>query len=70
MPDDLMQKLLDAANFQAGYYGYRTTFQSLLDMKWHMTDPATISSVEDLEDSVVKDHSLFPRLSGPRSTGF
>jgi peptidyl-dipeptidase Dcp len=56
--------------FGAGYMGLRQTFQALLDMKWHTTDPSTIKSVEELEDSVIAEHWLFPRESGMISTSF
>jgi peptidyl-dipeptidase Dcp len=67
---ELIQKINDMDNFGAGYAGLRQTFMALLDMKWHMTDPASIKSVEELEDGVITESWLFPRESGAISTSF
>jgi peptidyl-dipeptidase Dcp len=70
MPQDLIQKISDMDNFGVGYGGQRQTCLAKIDMKWHTTDPATITSVESLEDSVIATSSLFPRLAGPLTTTF
>ena len=67
---EIVQKIKDMDNFGVGYAGLRQTYQALLDMKWHMTDPATIKSVEELEDGVIAESWLFPRAAGPLSTSF
>ena len=67
---DLIKKINDMENFDAAYAGLRQTFFGLLDMKWHTTDPATIKSVEELEDSVGAQATLFPRIGAPRSLNF
>lgn len=70
LPADLIKKINDMENFDAGYVGLRQTFFGLLDMKWHTTDPATIKSVEALEDSVGTRATLFPRIGAPKSLSF
>lgn len=70
IPAALIKKINDMDNFDAAYAGLRQTFFGLLDMKWHTTDPATITSPEALEDSVVARAALFPRTAGPMSTHF
>jgi len=70
LPPELIQKIHDMDTFGAGYDGLRQTFQALLDMKWHQTDPAAIQSVEELEDAVTAESWLFPREAGPLSTSF
>ena len=70
LPADLIKKINDMENFDAAYAGLRQTFFGLLDMKWHTTDPATIKSVEELEDSVGAKANLFKRVSGPMSVDF
>ncbi|MBI3441863.1 MAG: M3 family peptidase, partial [Proteobacteria bacterium] len=70
LPAEMIKKIRDMESFGAGYAGLRQTFQALLDMKWHMTDPATIKSVEALEDSVIAQSWLFPREAGLLSTAF
>ena len=39
-------------------------------MKYHTTDPASLSSAEDIEDSVIAESWLFPREGGGESTQF
>lgn len=39
-------------------------FLAMLDMTLHTTDPATISSIEDLENKIAKEHWIFPRAAG------
>jgi peptidyl-dipeptidase Dcp len=67
IPAEMVQKIQDMDNFDAGYRGLRQTFFGLLDMKWHTTDPKTIKSVAEIEDAVVADASLFPRMAAPIS---
>ncbi|TAL36987.1 MAG: M3 family peptidase [Alphaproteobacteria bacterium] len=70
LPPDLVKKIHDMENFDAGYAGLRQTFLGKLDMKWHTTDPKTIKSVEELEDGVIADTWIFPREAGTQSTAF
>ena len=70
LPPDLIQKIHDMENFDAGYMGLRQTFFGKLDMKWHTTDPKTIKSVEDLEDGIIQSTWIFPREAGTQSTAF
>jgi peptidyl-dipeptidase Dcp len=70
LPTELVKKIHDMENFDAGYMGLRQTFFGLLDMKWHTTDPKTIKSVEDLEDGVISKSWIFPREAGTQSTAF
>jgi len=70
LPADLIQKINDLENFDAGYMGLRQTFFGMLDMKWHNNDPKNIKSVEQLEDDLIRDVWLFERTGGPMSTSF
>jgi peptidyl-dipeptidase Dcp len=70
LPAELITKIQQMDNFDAGYVGLRQTFMGLLDMKWHTTDPAKINSIEDLEDDLIAQTWLFPRMAGPVSTSF
>lgn len=70
LPPELIKKLNDVETFGSGFDGLRQTFMALLDMTWHTTDPATIKSVEDIEDAVIAQAALFPRESGAISTSF
>lgn len=69
IPSEMIKKLADMENFDAGYRGVRMTFRSKLDMAWHMTDPKDISTVEALEDKVGKSLMPFDR-AGAMSTSF
>lgn len=71
LSQEVIDKMNAMENFTAGYVGQRQTFLGLLDMAYYNhTDPSKITSVEELEDQVVKDHWLFPRAAGPMSTNF
>jgi peptidyl-dipeptidase Dcp len=70
IPAALIDKLKAAKNFLGGWMGLRQVSLGLLDMCWHMTDPATIKSVEDFEDETLRGISLFPRYGGPTSCSF
>lgn len=70
LPAELIRKINDMENFDAAYASLRQTFFGLLDMKWHTTDSATIKSAEALEDEVVAQASLFPRVAAPMSINF
>jgi len=70
LPEELIKKINDMENFDAGYVGLRQTFLGKLDMAWHGGDPKTIKSVEELEDKLIAETWLFPRAAGPMSTSF
>lgn len=70
IPAALLDRIEAMQNFDAGMVGLRQTFFGMLDMKWHATDPATIASVETLEDGVCAVASLTPRVGGGMSTCF
>ncbi len=70
LPQELVDKLVAAKNFMTGWGGLRQTNFGIMDMAWHSTDPAKIKSVEEFEDEVTKDTSLFPRYAGPASCSF
>ncbi len=69
IPLALLERIEAMNNFDAGMTGLRQTFFGMLDIKWHATDPAKITSVEDLEDGVNAVASLMPRI-GSISTSF
>lgn len=70
LAEDLIKKIDDMENFDAGYVGLRQTFLGKLDMAWHGGDPNSIKSVEALEDKLVAETWLFPRAAGPMTTSF
>mgnify|MGYP005842742709 CR=1 FL=1 len=70
IPQDLVNKMVDAKNFMIGWAGLRQTNFATLDMAWHTTDPKDILDVPAFEDQATAETSLFPRLSGPFSASF
>ncbi len=70
IPVELIEKVNKAKNFMVGMGGLRQVSFGLMDMKWHSTDPATITDVAEFEDMATEDTRLFPRLAGPMSTSF
>jgi peptidyl-dipeptidase Dcp len=64
IPDDLVQKLKDMKNFGVGYMGLRQTWLGMLDYTLHTVDPATITSLQELEDSVT--HQFPPIVGGKK----
>lgn len=70
IPSDLVKKLNDAKNFDAGWMGVRLIAPSILDMEWHLRDPASITDIIAFEDEVGKEIQFFPRRGGPMSASF
>lgn len=70
IPLEMLDRIEEMNNFDAGYAGLRQTFFGLLDLKWHMTDPAKIQSVDALEDEVSAEATLMPRVHGSMTTAF
>lgn len=70
LPAETIQKIKDMQNFDAGYFGLRQTVLAKIDMAWHMADPATLTTVEALEDKINAQSWLFTRESGSQSTSF
>ena len=64
IPSDLVQKLIEAENFQSGYACERQLSFGFMDMAWHtITEPA-IGSIVDFEQSAIAPTELFAPVSG------
>ena len=62
IPDELLQKLIDAKNFQSASGSERQLSLGMCDMAWHsITEPVT-ESVKDFESKAMSPTSLFPRI--------
>ena len=64
MPAELLQRLVDAKNFQAGYLSERQLSFGMNDMAWHsITEPFT-GDVIAFEKQSMEPTELFPPVSG------
>ena len=70
IPEELINKVNKAKNFMVGFGGLRQISLGLMDIRWHSTDPSTITDVAKFEDEATADTRLFPRLAGPTSSSF
>ncbi|MCE7053547.1 M3 family metallopeptidase [Algoriphagus sp. AGSA1] len=71
IPEELIEKIKRASNYQQGYQTVRQISFGLLDMAYHSKDPADITSVFDFEESVMKPTDLLPKVPGTlMSTSF
>jgi peptidyl-dipeptidase Dcp len=71
IPEDLIQKIKNASNFQQGYMTMRQISFALLDMAYHSQDPTSIADVRKFEEAVMQKTDLLPRVAGTMaSTSF
>ncbi len=64
IPQELIQKIKESANFMEGYSTLRQLSFGLLDMAWHAAPLAEHISVEDFEQAVFAPTELFPKVAG------
>lgn len=71
IPEDLIDKIKKASNFQQGYQTLRQISFGLLDMAYHSKDPSEITSIPAFEEEVMKPTDLLPKVPGTlMSTSF
>lgn len=68
IPADLMSKLKRAQQFQAGWACLRQLQFALLDMKWHSTDPKSITDVDQFETDATAVTRLLPKIPGTNTS--
>lgn len=64
MPDELIQKVKKAQNFNKGMANIRQLSFGFLDMAWHANDPRAIEDVAEFEDKVFEKTRLLPKVDG------
>ncbi len=64
IPNDLVEKIKRAENFQKGWMSLRQLSFAWLDMSWYSTDPATIKNVDDFETKAGDKTRLLPKENG------
>lgn len=71
IPEDLIDKIKKASNFQQGYQTLRQISFGLLDMAYHSKNPSAISDISAFEEEVMNPTDLFPKVPGTlMSTSF
>lgn len=71
IPADLVQRLVDAANFNAGYLCYRQLSFGYLDMAWHTMQDSFEGDVKTFEKQAMSKTALLPVVDGTNmSTSF
>lgn len=71
IPEELIEKIKNASNFQQGYMTMRQISFGLLDMAYHSQDPSPIADVGEFEKVVMQKTDLLPRVEGTMaSTSF
>lgn len=71
IPASLVQKMVDASNFNAGYLCYRQLSFGYLDMAWHTLDKPYEGDVKAFEQKAMASTALLPVVDGTSmSTAF
>lgn len=71
IPADLVKKLVDAANYNAGYLCYRQLSFGYLDMAWHTLQQPYTGDVIEFEHKAMDKTALLPTVEGTNmSTSF
>lgn len=60
IPAELVQKLIDASNYNAGYLCYRQLSFGYLDMAWHTLETAYDGDIIDFEQKAMSKTALLP----------
>lgn len=71
IPQELVQKIVDSRNFQAGYYSIRQVTFGVLDMAWHSINKDVNMTVEEFEKKAINQLDILPAVKGTnQSVGF
>ncbi len=62
IPAKLVEKIVAARNYLAGYLSVRQLSFGFLDMAWHTLEETTTESVKDFEEKAWKKTQIFPRI--------
>ncbi|TFV97358.1 M3 family peptidase [Algoriphagus kandeliae] len=62
IPQDLIERIKKAANFQQGYQTVRQISFGLLDMAYHQGNPSTIGNLFDFERKIMEKTDLLPKV--------
>ncbi len=68
IPQELVDKIKKASQFQAGYYSMRQLQFAFLDMAWHSQDPKNISDVDAFENKATEHTRALPKIPGTNTS--
>lgn len=60
LPEELLNKVLDARNFCAGNANLGQLRYAMLDLSWHLTNPSDITDVDTFEKKVLERYAVMP----------
>ncbi|AWW33252.1 M3 family peptidase [Echinicola strongylocentroti] len=64
IPEELVERIKNAANFHQGYQTLRQVSFGLLDMAYYSADPADVGSLFEFEKSAMEATELLPSVEG------
>lgn len=64
IPEELIQKIKDSANFMEGYQTMRQLGFGKLDMAWHGQDNSAVEDVSAFENAILEENSVLPAIEG------
>jgi peptidyl-dipeptidase Dcp len=64
IPQELVQKIIDSRNFQAGYFSLRQLGFGILDMAWHTITKPVSEDVDSFEKKVLNPLDVLPPVKG------
>ncbi len=68
IPQELVDKIKKASQFQAGYYSMRQLQFAFLDMAWHSQDPKDIKDVDAFENKATEHTRALPKIPGTNTS--
>jgi peptidyl-dipeptidase Dcp len=68
IPQELVDKIKKASQFQAGYYSMRQLQFAFLDMAWHSQDPKDIKDVDAFENKATEHTRALPKIQGTNTS--
>lgn len=64
IPQELIDKIVAAKNYLAGYYSVRQLHFGMTDMAWHTVTSVPEASVVDYEKAVINKNQIMPDIEG------
>ncbi|MEI8346409.1 MAG: M3 family metallopeptidase, partial [Pseudomonadota bacterium] len=64
IPEKIVQSIIESSNFLESYNTVRQLSFAYLDQAWHTTDPQTIKTVDQFENSIMEKNKLLPDVVG------